>query len=104
MITNFSQAAAVVRDVITKKYPQINRAFVFGSFVENAQSSNSDLDVMVEVGDTMGLQFISMIHDLEKETGISVDVITMNSAHNLEQKYGYDILRRARLVYEKQKN
>ena len=25
----------LVRNVITKKYPQINRAFLFGSFVEN---------------------------------------------------------------------
>jgi len=104
VITSFNEAATIVRDVIVKRYPQINRAFVFGSFVENTQSSNSDLDVMVEIGDSMGLQFISMIQDLEKEAGTSVDVITINSAHDLEQKYGYDILGKARLVYEKQKN
>lgn len=101
MATNLTEAAEVVRGIITSKYPQVSRAFIFGSFTEGTQSHESDLDVLVELNDVMGLQFISMIQEIERAAGTAVDVITIRQAHDLEAKFGYDIFRKAHLVYER---
>lgn len=101
MVTTFAEAAEVIRSTIRERYPQISRASIFGSFAEDAQSSGSDLDVMVEVSAPMGLKFIAMIQDIEKAAGTVADVITTKQAHELEKKYNYDILRKARLVYDR---
>ncbi|NLI91821.1 MAG: nucleotidyltransferase domain-containing protein [Peptococcaceae bacterium] len=104
MVRTFGEAAMVVRDAIENKYPQVNRAFIFGSFAEGVQTTESDLDVLVELNDSMGLQFISMIQDIEEAAGTAVDVITIKQAHDIEEKFGYDILGKARPVYERAKS
>lgn len=103
MVTTFAEAAMVVKNTIENKYPQINRALIFGSFAEDTQTTKSDLDILVDINASMGLQFISMIKDIEEASGITVDVITMKQAYDLEKKYGYEILKNARSVYEKAK-
>lgn len=104
MVTTFAGAASAVREAILKKYPQVDKAFIFGSFSDDKQVEGSDLDVIVELNSGMGLQFIALIEDIEKASGITVDVITVNQARMLEKKFGYDILNRAVPVYEKTKN
>ena len=79
----------------------LGRAFIFGSFAEDAQSADSDVDVLVEVNAPMGLKFIAMIQDIEKAAGTTADVITAKQAHELERKFSYDILSKARLVYDR---
>ena len=101
MVSTFSDAASVVQNTIIKSYPQVKKAYIFGSFADGAHNSESDLDVLVELDNAMGLQFISMIQDLEKATGTSVDIITVEQAKNLEEKFGYEILRKARSIYER---
>ncbi len=101
MVTTFAEAAEVVRGTVMKKYPQISRAFIFGSFAEDTQAAGSDLDVLVELGAPMGLTFIAMIQDLEKATGTPVDVITTKQAQDLESKFSYEIIRKARIVYDR---
>jgi len=49
----------------------------------------------------MGLTFISMILDLEEATGTSVDVITTKQAQDLESRFSYEILRKARIVHDR---
>lgn len=104
MVTSFAEAAEVVRSTVTRKYPQINRAFIFGSFAEGVQGSGSDLDVLVELSGPMGLAFIALIQDIEKAAGTSVDVLTITQAKELEEKYKYDIIRKARVVYDRSEN
>jgi len=79
----------------------ISRAFIFGSFADDTQSAGSDLDVLVEVNGPMGLRFIAMIQDIEKAAGTTADVITATQALELERKFNYDILSKARLVYDR---
>ena len=101
MVSTFAEAATVVRNTITNKYPQINRALIFGSFAEDTQTAKSDLDILVEINESMGLQFLCMIKDIEEAAGIKIDVITIRQAYDLEKKYGYNILKKARPVYER---
>ncbi|MBS3947179.1 MAG: nucleotidyltransferase domain-containing protein [Dethiobacter sp.] len=101
MVANLPEATEAVRGIIASRYPQVSRAFIFGSFAEDAPSLESDLDVLVELNDAMGLRFISMIQEIEKAAGVAVDVITVRQAHDLEAKFGYDILGKAILIYER---
>jgi predicted nucleotidyltransferase len=65
------------------------------------QTPKSDLDVLVELRAPMGLQFMSLAQELELAFGKAVDIITANQAERLERKFGYDIVRKARLVYDR---
>lgn len=104
MISTFSEAAQAVQNTILMGYPQVKRAYIFGSYVNEAHSPESDLDVLVELDNEMGLKFISMIQDIERATGKPVDLITLDQAKNLEKRYGYEILRKARSIYERSSN
>jgi predicted nucleotidyltransferase len=101
LVNSFAEAAALVKNTISSKYPQISRAFIFGSYAEGVQTPDSDLDVLVELRSPMGLQFISFAQELESAVGKAVDVITAKQAESLERNFGYDIVRKARLVYER---
>lgn len=104
MVRSFAEAAAVIRATVAGKYPQVSRAFIFGSFADDLQCVGSDLDVLVETTVPMGLSFLSLIQDIERASGLVVDVITARQAQQLETKFGYDILKRARVVYERAGN
>lgn len=104
MVFSFKEAAEIICDTLKSKYPQIDRAFVFGSFAEGSQTLESDLDILVELNTSMGLEFIEMIQDIEKAAGMPVDVLTIRQANELEKKFGYNILKKARPIYERTKN
>lgn len=101
MIKSFEDAAELVKNTISGEYPQVRRAWIIGSFSDNTQSGESDMDIMVELDDSMGLQFISMIQDFENAAQVRVDVLTVEQARNLEIKFGYVILGKAKLIYER---
>lgn len=101
MVQTFAEAVEIVRSTIKNGYPQVKKAYIIGSFANEMQSINSDLDVVVELDSSLGLQFISMIQDIEKAMGTSVDLLTMNQVKRLEDKFGYDILQKAKVVYER---
>ena len=101
MVQTFLEAAEIVRSTIKHGYPQVKKAYIFGSFTNGMQTINSDLDVVVELDSSIGLQFISMIQDIEKAIGTTVDVLTMNQVKRLEDRFGYDILQKAKVVYER---
>ena len=101
MVKTFEAAAEIVKGIISREYPQVRRAWIFGSFSDASQTDQSDLDIMVEMDMTMGLAFISLIQDLEDAADIRVYVITTEQAHDLESKHGYIITRKAVPVYER---
>lgn len=104
MVRSFIEAAVVIRSTIADKYPQVSRAFGFGSSADGIPSADSDLDLLVEMSAPMGLAFLSLIQDMERATGLVVDVIMARQARELERKFGYDIVKKARLVCEKTEN
>lgn len=66
---------------------------VFGSYVRNEQTPESDLDVLVTFDKTPGLLgFIALEHHLEDLLGIKVDLV-MKSA--LKPRIGQVVLREA---------
>lgn len=73
------------RSSLTRKYG-IRSMAVFGSYVRQDQSPQSDLDVLVEFERPLGLAFVDLAEELESMLGMHVDLVSRGA---LDQK-GYD--------------
>jgi uncharacterized protein len=49
---------------------------IFGSYARNEQTESSDIDILIELNQPIGLEFMSIKFFLEGELGISVDLGT----------------------------
>lgn len=60
---------------ILKKH-KVLRAGIFGSFARGEQTKNSDVDVLVNISDSVGLLgIISLKHDIEDAVHKKVDIV-----------------------------
>jgi len=62
---------------------KIKEAGIFGSYARGEQKKNSDVDIIVELGKSMGFEFVSMAEDLEEALHKKVDLLTYQSMHPL---------------------
>ena len=67
-----------VKPELERKYP-ITGIGVFGSYARGHANKNSDIDIVVNIDGTMGLNFIAMADEIEAILGIKTDVIPMRS-------------------------
>ena len=63
------------RKSIFIKYPQVQCAYLYGSYARNEATTKSDVDILV-VCHGMGLKFFGMTADLEEALGKEVDLQT----------------------------
>lgn len=64
-------------------YP-IKSMAIFGSYSRREQNDSSDLDILVEFSDKIGIRFIDLADDLEKIIGFKVDLV---SKKGIKEKY-----------------
>ncbi len=62
-------------------YP-IESMAIFGSFSRNEQTLDSDVDIVVEFNDKIGIRFIDLAEDLEELIELKVDLISKNGIKN----------------------
>ena len=61
---------------LMSRYPIISMA-LFGSVTRSDfDPAQSDIDIMIEAGDTMGWEFFDLAHDLEEILGRKVDLVS----------------------------
>ncbi len=60
-----------------QSYP-IKSLAIFGSFARNEGGYNSDLDILVEFNDKIGVRFIDLANELEKLIELKVDLVSKN--------------------------
>lgn len=65
------------------EYP-IKSLAIFGSYARREQKDESDLDLLVEFNDRIGLRFIDLADELEKLIGFKVDLV---SRKGIKEKY-----------------
>ena len=70
-----------------KKYP-IARLGIFGSVSRGEQGPDSDLDVLVEFHQSVGIEFISLAEELEEILNCKVDLV---SRKGLKYRYFQEI-------------
>ncbi|MCA9370026.1 MAG: nucleotidyltransferase domain-containing protein [Pseudomonadales bacterium] len=63
--------------LILRKYG-VAHASLFGSFAANAQTTASDIDIIIRPPESMGLEFVALQQELESATGRQVDLVSFN--------------------------
>jgi hypothetical protein len=64
-------------------YP-IKSMAIFGSYSRKEQTDSSDLDILVEFSDNIGIRFIDLAEELENIIGFKVDLV---SKKGIKEKY-----------------
>lgn len=57
---------------------------IFGSYSRSEQTELSDLDILVEFTESIGVRFIDLAEDLENIVGFKIDLV---SKKGVQQKY-----------------
>ena len=71
-----------IQNILQKKRPVLSSKFrvkkigIFGSFARGEQSEQSDIDIMVELYEPIGWDFIELKEYLEKILEMPVDLVT----------------------------
>jgi uncharacterized protein len=65
----------------------IKKAAIFGSFARGEQKKGSDIDILIEPPEGMGLEFFGLNLELEKELGLRVDLLTYKSINPHLKEY-----------------
>lgn len=52
---------------------------LFGSYARGEQRSDSDVDILVEVDPSIGLEFVTLAEKIEKLLGVNVDLVSSRS-------------------------
>ena len=63
------------RNVLEETY-KVKKIALFGSYIRGEQNKESDVDILVEFKDPVGLLFIHLADFLEHILGLKVDLIT----------------------------
>ena len=63
------------RSSLVSTYP-INKIGVFGSYARGEQTAESDVDIVVEFNAPIGMAFIDLADELEKELKLKVDLVS----------------------------
>jgi len=68
--------------LLAKNKPGLEKKFklktlaLFGSFARGDQRDDSDVDILVEVDPSIGLEFVTLADSIEKILGLPVDVVS----------------------------
>jgi len=83
-----------LKPVLFKKF-HVSRIGYFGSFATDGQTDKSDLDLLVEFSQPIGWEFFTLEKYLEKEFGLSVDLVTKDA---LKERIKRSILNQVKYV------
>ena len=72
-----------IKLALMQKY-SIKYLAIFGSYSRNQQHPQSDVDVLVDFEENIGIRFIDLAEDLENHLGVKVDLI---SRKGIKDKY-----------------
>lgn len=59
-----------------QKQFKVHRIALFGSYARGDQQADSDIDILVEIDPSIGLEFITLAEKLEKSLKTPVDLIS----------------------------
>lgn len=59
----------------------VERLAIYGSFANGRPTKRSDIDLLVQLAEPLGLEFISLAYYLEEVLGRKVDLATFDTLH-----------------------
>lgn len=78
---------------LAKDKPELQRQFkvskmaLFGSYARGDQRADSDVDILVEVDPSIGLDFVTLAERIEKLLGVSVDLVSSRAVTQKAMEY-----------------
>lgn len=75
--------------VLEKEY-QVKRIAIFGSYAMGNQGEESDIDLVMEFSNPIGLKFIQLSDYLEEKFGKNVDILTPDGIKSIRIKSVYE--------------
>ncbi|MCK4761291.1 MAG: nucleotidyltransferase family protein [Candidatus Aminicenantes bacterium] len=66
------------KPTLKKKYA-VNKLGIFGSYARGEETPGSDVDVLVQLGKPIGLDFVTLADELEELLGVEVDLVSANA-------------------------
>ena len=78
---------------LAKDKPELERRFkvsklaLFGSYARGEQRPDSDVDILVEVDPSIGLEFVTLAERIEKLLGTSVDLVSIRAVTSKAMKF-----------------
>ena len=82
------------------KYP-VRKAALFGSFARNEQSADSDLDILLEFSEPIGLNYGSLYLDLKEAVPVAVGLMTVAGLEEQPKSFRESVLRDMEVFYER---
>ena len=55
---------------------KIHKLALFGSYARGEQQADSDVDILVEVDPSIGLEFVTLAQKIETLLGVNVDLVS----------------------------
>ena len=88
-----------------KQYVNIEFALIFGSFASGKAGSKSDLDLGIFSKESFDLLLLGkMIVDLEKITGLKIDLLELKDIYKKNPLLSYQIVTNCKLLFSKDEN
>ncbi|MCJ7728458.1 MAG: nucleotidyltransferase family protein [Sedimentisphaerales bacterium] len=66
---------------------KVSKMALFGSYARGDQQPNSDVDILVEVDPSIGLDFVTLAERIEQILGVSVDLVSSRAVKSKAMKY-----------------
>ena len=92
-----SAIKSAVRKLFKEKYPEIQCAYLFGSYARGEANGHSDIDILV-VCPPIGMKFYGIPGELEQELHKEIDLVTHRELINNE-RFAEEVLKDAIRIY-----
>lgn len=82
-----------IKTIVKKYKPQLSEKYkikkigIFGSYVRNEQKDNSDVDILVEFNEPIGLEFVDLAEFFENILGMKVDLVSKRGIKENKWRY-----------------
>ncbi len=85
-------------DIVKKQLPNVKGIYMFGSYADGTDRSDSDIDIAVQVkGGLTGAEKLNLASAFVKDIDIQVDLVDFEKASTLLQ---YEIIKNGTLIYD----
>ena len=84
---------------VLKQYP-IKKAAMFGSYAREEQNADSDLDILLEFSEPIGLRYGSLYLDLKETLPVPVGLLTIAGLEEQSEYFKESVSRDMEVFYE----
>ncbi len=66
---------------------KVRRLALFGSYARGDQKSDSDVDILVDIDPSIGLEFVTLAEQIEQLLGLPVELVSLRAIKPNKLKY-----------------